>query len=205
MKSRGTRRTILFLPALAGVVSLALAVPGPVAASESARVAPVNGKWGATTPGLQCDRTPADGPVTESSMPPSTCAGNAETNEEVIAFTLRNRRVTALAVDVEIQCITSDPGAEWVGNQLIFRPRSLSYVGLDGSTSIPANGLLRLSIDVEDSFDHVGGRLLLTLDFRGQRPKAAVFYSGFHQEDGFLQVCASTQNQPAVFRPSLRR
>jgi hypothetical protein len=199
------RSLIACLPVVAMLASVPLAAPGPASAVEPTRVAPVNGKWGATTPGIQCDRTPAEGPITIASMPPSSCSGNPQPNDEVISFTLKNRRVTALALDLEIQCITSDPGADWVGNQLLFRPRNLSYVGLDGSTAVPASGLLRLSVDVEDTFDHVGGRILLTLDFRGTRVKAAAFYSGSHQEAGFFQVCASTQNHSAVFRPTLRR
>ena len=205
MTAVARRTSLACFAVVVAVATVGFVTPGPATAVEAARVVPVNGKWGATTPGIQCDRAAADGPITIESMPPSTCSGNPQPNEEVISFTLKNRRVTALALDLEIQCITSDAGAEWVGNQLIFRPRSLSYVGLNGSTAVPASGLLRLSVDVEDTFDHVGGRILLTLDFRGSRVKAAAFYSGSHQEDGYFQVCASTQNQPAVFRPTLRR
>jgi hypothetical protein len=143
--------------------------------------------------------------VAVNAAPPATCAGAPVPNVETLAFTLQNRRLTALSMDVQIQCLSSDAtDRSWVANQLRFGPSDeFNYVGLNGSTAIPASGLLRIAVPVADTIDHVGGRILMTLDFRGAQPKAAVFFDGLHQEAGYFQRCVSTQNSPSDFTPRL--
>lgn len=193
--------------AVTAVALAVLVLAGPVEAAQAGRVAPLNGKWAGMYDTTSCDSV-ASPEITDSSTPDELdCALPVTGTTELVDFRLANRRVTSLSFDIVIQCHASDTD-RWTSTVMSFRSApGWGYSPLplgSRSAAIPASGVLRLLVPVEESVQYPAGEVRATFDFRGQTAKVALFYEGTYIEPGFSNHCISSQNRPSVI-PVRRR
>lgn len=179
----------------------------PAGAVDLARVVPVDGTWAGLRSTTVCMTLPAED-TSPSGMPTGMCANeNIQVDDEDVKFTLKNRHITSLSFDVQLQCRASDV-AVWTPLTMTYRTTSdFGYAGLDGTTQIPVGGRLRITFPIVDSpLMYPDGTVRATFDFRrGPRPEVAIFYSGREVDPatGITTTCVSDQNRPALIAVQL--
>jgi hypothetical protein len=187
---------------IGGVMTMVLGLASvPAEASTPARVVPVNGKWAGLAVNATCASLPAVD-TSDNGLPSGTCAdADILQEDEDVLFTLRSRRITSMAFNISVQCRASDV-PDWTPRTMTYRSAGgFSYVGLNGSTQIPASGLLRIEFPVEGSpMLYPDGTVKVTFDYRrGPKPKVAIYYKGQDIDTGITTTCVSSQNEPSVF------